>query len=206
MSLKTKNNYSELFLEKRRLMLDSDILIDISDDKNETFNKINEAGYKCIICSPSIIEVGLGKTQEIVQHQLELSKSIYDKALRNPINSLNIDKILNQPETFFVYNPSPHEWLAAKMSLIYYIDELKPDPKNYQKLQFDSIIYNSAWNTRSAILTNNTKDFTKFNEYQKKEYRALPNGTLRYLPLFTLKDFIKSLDEDVYFPENLKYK
>ena len=63
----------------------------------------------------------------------------------------------------------------------------------------DALIYTCAWNARAAVVTDNTRDFMKFNEMQK----ALPSGIPRHLPIFTMQQIIIALIFFVSYPENL---
>lgn len=202
MALITTNRYSNIFLKNRRLIIDSDILIDIAKNNQAELEQIILLGYTCIICSPSIIEVGLGDRQS---NEFKLSNKIFDIALKGDVYStddlhiaeFNKKKISN----IFVYNPSPMEWLFAKNILTDYISIAKPIKVHYQKLQFDAIIYACAWNCRASIITNNTNDFMNFNKWQ--QYSKLKDGTGRYMPLYTFNDFLMSSKKDVSFPENI---
>jgi len=61
----------------------------------------------------------------------------------------------------------------------------------------DAIVYTCAWNARAAIVTDNIRDFMKFNDIQ------LPSGVPRHLPMFTMEDILSALNSEVSYPENL---
>jgi hypothetical protein len=69
--------------------------------------------------------------------------------------------------------------------------------KRARELSNDAIVFFSAWNSRSALITNNVKDFVIFNRVTKDRNKK------HLLPIFSIDDLEKSLDSDVSFPENI---
>jgi hypothetical protein len=60
----------------------------------------------------------------------------------------------------------------------------------------DALIFMCAWNANSFLITDNTKDFTRFN-------RIMHRNTGGHLPIFTIDDFRKSKNELIVFPANV---
>lgn len=197
MSFVTTNSYSLNFMNKKRLLFDSDALIENIDKNQSLVNKALSLGYECIITSPSIIEVGFGYKEKIDTKQLDYARDIFKSSFNNPFKY----GVVNDPAKILVFNPSPNEWFAAKMILIEYLTRIKTKPENIQKLQFDAIIYYSAWNCSATLITNNVRDFVKFNESGTERY--MKDGGQRLLPIFTVADLERSFKENVSFPENL---
>jgi transposase-like protein len=98
-----------------------------------------------------------------------------------------------------IYNPSAHEWYASRTHLLALVAERKLSIEAGRKLMLDAIVYTCAWNARAAIVTDNIRDFMKFNGIQKK----LPSGVSRHLPIFTMADILSALSSAVSYPENL---
>jgi predicted nucleic acid-binding protein len=201
--LTTSNSYSNTFLEYKRLFLDSTILIDWAarPSVDAAFEEVQRE-YSLILCSASLLEVGFGAPGKAAAREVERVKSLYDLGLRNVVDFLALHNLeLNNRRTpqMCVYNPTAHEWYASRTSLLALVAERKLSIKAVRILTLDAIVYTCAWNARAAIVTDNIRDFMKFNEIQK----TLPSGVPRHLPIFTIADILSALNSEVSYPENL---
>lgn len=199
--LTTSNEYSNVFLDQRRLLLDSCILNDLAIDPR-TRNVLDRANsiHSFIFCAVSMLEVGFGPINKVDCQQDQLARKIYGGEGVIVVDSMELakrkfQKIDDPPRAVFSYNPSHSEWYAARHHLMKAMEILKIGGKRARELSNDAIIYYSAWNTRSALITNNVRDFTVFNE--------LHRSPRHLLPVFTINDLERSFEENVSFPENL---
>jgi hypothetical protein len=70
--------------------------------------------------------------------------------------------------------------------------------KRMHELRNDALFFATAHNTRSALITNNLKDFKILNKYFAAGMHS------KMLPVFSVRDLWRSLKgEVVSFPENL---
>lgn len=199
----TSNEYSNVFLDTKRLLLDSCILNDLATDQrtSDILSRANST-HSLVYCAVSMLEVGFGPVEKVDQRQDELAKSIYhnDGVIAVDNDELAIRKIQNiqdPPRAVFSYNPGPDEWYAARHHLMKAMEILDIGGKRARELSNDAIIFYSAWNSRSALITSNVKDFIVFNKVQANR------DPKHMLPIFTLDDLERSFEEDISFPENL---
>ncbi len=201
--LKTSNKYSEIFLEKKLLLLDSCVINDLAtcEHTKKILEQI-EKTYNFVFCNISILEVGFGPRSKADKEQISLAKSIYSNKNMTPIDAekvalRNYQNIKNKLGERFAYNPISHEYLAARTALIGIMEMKGIGGAKARKLNNDALIYHCAWNCRATIVTDNVKDFQLMNEYH---IQSSPN---HLLPIFTINDLENSLNKDVSFPENL---
>lgn len=201
--LTTSNEYSDIFLAKKRLLLDSCILNDLAIDQrtSDILNRAN-ATYSFVYCAVSMLEVGFGPVEKVDQRQDQLARSIYHHDGVIAVDTIELAKremqnIQDPPRAIFSYNPGRHEWYATRHHLMKAMEILNIGGRRARDLSNDAIIFYSAWNSRSALITNNVKDFVVFNRVQA-------NGNPKHmLPLFTIGDLERSFEENICFPENL---
>ncbi len=198
--LTTTNQYSNTFLRKNRLLLDSCILNDLATNSN-TLDIINRANkiYSIFICTVSLLEVGFGPTDKVGNRQSEVACSFYDPARFIQVSDVElhlreVNQIQDGYESLFAYNPSINEWYAARFHLIKAMDINRIKSKRAIDLRNDAIIFYSAWNSRSALITNNVRDFVVFNDVQQQRRKE------HLLPIFTIDNLELSFTEDVSFP------
>lgn len=199
----TSNEYSNIFLSKKRLLLDSCVLNDIAiDEKTKTVLERAQKIYSFVYCTVSMLEVGFGPSHKAHEGQVELAGKIYSGEnvveldnIQNQIRELN--NVVDQPGTIFSYNPNWHEWYAARHNLVKVMDLKNMGGKRARILSNDAIIFFSAWNSRSALISNNLTDFSLFNAVLSERNQK------HLLPIFSLDDLARSLEEDICFPENL---
>ena len=197
----TTNEYSNHFLTKNRLLLDSCILNDLAVDQRvlDIITRANKI-YSLFICTASLLEVGFGSTNKVDGRQSELARSFYDPIDFIPVDSTELhlrelNKIKDVPK--FAYNPSANEWYAARFNLIKAMEINRIESKRAKDLRNDAIIFYSAWNSSCALVTNNVTDFLVFNDVQQHRRKE------HLLPIFTINDLELSLTKNVSFPENL---
>lgn len=201
--LTTSNSYSSVFLQQKRPFLDSTALIDWAarPSVDSVFNDIQQE-YSLILCTASLLEVGFGAPGKAAAREIERCQSLYELGLRNVVDSFvlhNFEVDQRRIPPICAYNPTAHEWYASRTHLLTLIAERHLSIQTTRRLMLDAIVYTCAWNARAALVTDNTKDFMKFNETQT----TLPSGVPRHLPMFTMGDVIGALNSDVSYPENL---
>jgi len=200
--LKTSNQYSNAFLEPKHLLLDSCILIDLASDAR-TQEVLERAAktYSFVYCAVSMLEVGFGPIDKRDENQHQLAQKIYGNT---DVIRLNGSVIVTHEHrgvpypagTIYSWTPEHHEWFAARNALLTAMEILNISGKRARELSNDAIIFFSAWNSRSSIITNNVSDFQVFNKTMSDK---VPQHKL---PVFTIDDLERSFDQDVSFPEN----
>ena len=200
----TSNDYSTVFMEKNRLLLDSCILNDwATDDRTAEILELAHNIYSFVFCNISMLEVGFGPSDKANQSQIEIARSIYHSDGLIQVDNMKLSQrefqqIPDPKKATFSYNPNHHEWLASRTHLIRLMELGKFGGKKARDLSNDSLIYMSAWNSRSSIITNNIKDFDLFNESS----RAIDPRHM--VPIFSINDLEKSFMCDISFPANIK--
>jgi hypothetical protein len=201
----TSNDYSNEFLKRRRLLLDSCVLNDWATDER-TANILEEAEkiFIFVFCTISMLEVGFGPTAKADSKQVEIARMIYhdDKCMQVDNTELfkreHYHMQSDIPFKRYSYNPNHQEFLAARSKLVGLMNSRGTNGKNARELSNDALIYSCAWNSRSAVITNNIKDFHLFNESNaERDSRHL-------LPIYSIDNLEKALTEDISFPENIK--
>jgi len=200
----TSNKYSEIFLEKKMLLIDSCVMNDLAtcNYTKNILDKIEET-YNFVFCNISMLEVGFGPKDKADMQQVTLAKSIYSSKSMTKIDAEKLGirefkKIKASPGERFAYNPIDHEYLAARTSLIGIMEMKGLGGKQARKLNNDALIYACAWNCRASIVTNNIKDFKLINDFHSQK------NSNHLLPIFTVKDLENSLNQEVSFPGNIK--
>lgn len=208
MLLSSSRYSTKCFLEKKRLFLDSCVLIEWADDTQlDILFKQLESQYSLIICTVSLLEVGFGPSAKVSANQITRADEIYQLAFDNPVDNSVFGSSYaerNAPSTRSAYNPNHHEWLAARTHLLHLIDRTGRKVKNTRKLANDALIYSCAWNARAAIISNNLVDFVLLNTLSVPQ--RTPDGHLRHVPIFTIENLRNSLSGDISYPENIPSK
>jgi predicted nucleic acid-binding protein len=201
--LTTSNNYSNNFLVKKRLLLDSCILIDLAKDQR-TSNILDRANntYSFVYCTVSLLEVGFGLVENVNHQEDRIARKIYLDNDVIPIDSKEftrreMQQIEDPHKAVFSYNPGHHEYYASRTHLMKAMEIRRIAGKRARELRNDALIFYSAWNTRSTLLTNNVNDFVVFNDVQKSI------NPKHLLPIFNIDDLERSFEQDVVFPANL---
>ena len=199
----TSNEYSRVFLEQKRLLLDSCVLIELAQDQRtkEVLHCAHKT-YSFFFCNVSLLEVGFGPPEKVEYQQDQVATMIYCGNDVIPVDNTELHKrkirnIKDPLRAVFSYNPNSEEWYAARYLLIKVMNETGTGGKRTRELSNDAIIFNSSWNSRSALITNNTRDFCIFNKIMSDKNHK------HKLPIFTIDDLGLSLDQDISFPENL---
>ena len=202
--LTTSNDYSNVFLDKKRILLDSCILNDWATcERTKSILESAEKQYQFVFCNISMLEVGFGPTDKADKDQIAIARSIYssDNLVTVDSESLAMREFRKQetPENCRIsYNPSHHEYLAARTYLIQLMEVKGFGGKRARELNNDALIFFCAWNSRSAVITNNVKDFQLFNE------AMMQSREQHMLPIYTISDLENSLEAEISFPENLE--
>lgn len=195
----------EAFLSSNRIFIDSDVLITIAADRQlyDEFTELSKT-YSVVFSSISMIEVGIGPADKVRIEETNRADDLYDLAAQHPIdnNYMWLSKIANiSLPGMFCYNPNHHEWYAARRLLLKLISKAGKKDKNAQESANDALIFQCAWNSRSALITNNTRHFVQLNALQTP--LKTNDGQLRHVPIFTLEEFLNNSETDVSYPENL---
>ncbi len=193
----------EAFLNFRRLFLDSSALIEWASGPaaDAIFQEVLKE-YSLLVSTVSILEVGFGTHDKAGVSEVERAKSIYELALKEPIDFHSLHRMsLGQKRapSFGAYNPTPHEWYAARHNLLTLLQSKKRGMKATLKLVNDAVISGCSWNSRAALITENLNDFVLLTTSQ----HPTVNGELRHMPIFTVRDVSESLRGVVSYPENL---
>lgn len=208
MGLESSSSYSKHFINSKRLLFDSDILIDLIN--NGSLSKLEgyrDNGYSVVYSFPSILEIGMGTDEIRNTHGYTFSSEIYQDGIKNGLNGEDLYRkqfLGEKVPSKFAYIPTAHEWFFAKSLLIDTKSMFKIQKENNMRLQLDAIIFASAWNSGSVLVTNNISDFMKFNKVQDLRSKNKARG-YRYLPLFTFNDLEESLEinKKIIFPQNI---
>src|SRR5579862_8759053 len=110
------------FLSSERLFLDSSALVEWarSPAVDAIFQEVQKT-YSLLVSTVSILEVGFGTDDKAQPKEIQRANSIYDLALKKPIDSLSLHRmdLQGRPAPFFgAYNPTPHEWYSARFNLL----------------------------------------------------------------------------------------
>jgi hypothetical protein len=203
--LTTSNPYSQRFLDKRRIFLDSGVLIAWAKDAGvRNVMHMAQLNYSLVLCTLSILEVGLGPSKHIEPKENSMAMDIYSHENITACEAINFAVIDAEgrtppPGAAFSLNPGHHEWLMARSLLIKAMTEVGTRSRRLDELRNDAVLYASAWNSRSVFITNNPGDFILLNKHQSSDRAD------RLLPIYSVDDLYRSLQgEDVSFPENLQ--
>lgn len=193
----------DVFFTARRLFLDSSALIEWAGSPvvDAVFQELLKQ-YSLLVSTVSILEVGFGTRDNARASEVERARSIYQLALKEPIDSLSLAHMsLGQKPTPAIgaYNPTPHEWYAARSNLLTLLQSKKRGMKATLKLVNDAVIWGCSRNSSAALVTEDLNDFVLLNTSQ----HSTVNGGLRHMPVFTVSDVSQSLNCTVSYPENL---
>lgn len=171
-------------------------------ESSDVESLISEAGmmFSTYVSAVSLLEVGFGPTDKASFRQKSKASDFYfDKNIKK-VTSDTVDQedLIGSDKSGkkFLYIPIEHEWYSARYNLVAWMDKEKTGGKSARKQANDALIFTSAWNANSFLVTENVKDFTRFNKIMYEEHGG-------YLPIFTLDDLRKSKIDEVVFPDNL---
>jgi hypothetical protein len=109
MLLSSSGYSTKAFLEKKRLFLDSWVLIEWADDPQlDVLFRHLESLYSLIICTVSLLEVGFGRSGKVSANQITRAGEIYQLAFENPVDNSVLggsNPERNAPVTRSAYNP-----------------------------------------------------------------------------------------------------
>jgi hypothetical protein len=155
-----------------------------------------------IVCTVSLLEVGFGPQGKASANQIARANEIYDlPPVDNTFFAVSKRGSNRSALTRAAYNPNHQEWLAARTFLLDVMHRYGRKLENLRNLSHDSLIYACAWNSRSAIVSANLRDFVLLNTVSRPQRTR--DGNLRHVPIFTVNDLSASLTGDVSYPENI---
>lgn len=192
-------NSSSFFSRNKRLFLDSCVLNEACKDK-EVAKLLELVGkqYSIFISAISLLEVGFGPRDKANLNQQQEVMDLYQNTKK--VNSSSIDSIgtlsSNKSGKKYLYIPEEHEYYGARYNLIKWMELAKLGGSSARKQSNDALIFMCAWNANSFLITDNIKDFSRFNEILYKEHGE-------HLPIFSTDDLKRSQSEDVVFPDNV---
>lgn len=192
---------SYFFMRNRRMFLDSCILNEMSEDQSVS-DLVEEAGkfYSTYIAAISLLEVGFGSRAKASSNQQELAIDLYMSRDFIKVSGSSIDTKdpigSDKSGKKYLYIPEEHEWYGARHNLIEWMEKEGAGGSSARKQANDALIFLCAWNANSFLVTDNTKDFNRFN-------RIMYESSGGHLPIFTLEDLLRSKYERVVFPENV---
>lgn len=166
-------------------------------------NIIEKAGkhFSTYISSVSLLEVGFGPTTKSDPRQQQAAIEMYISKDIKVTNSETINEVdsisSNKAGKRFIYIPQQHEWFGARHKLIQWMDDNNTGGSSARKQANDALIFMCAWNANSFLVTENVKDFNRFNRLAYRDFGG-------HLPIFTINDLIRSTTEVVSFPDNLE--
>ncbi|WP_459622892.1 type II toxin-antitoxin system VapC family toxin [Burkholderia sp. 3C] len=193
-------------MKTKHLLLDSCILNDLATDpKTQSILENAAKYYNFVYSAVSLLEVGFGPESKRDDNQHQLARKIYSSndILHLDNDAAQIHEYRNlpfPPGSIYLWVPARHEWFAARHSLISLMDAEEIGGRRARELGNDAIIFASAYNSGSTIITNNVKDFVKFNKIMCGDLKK------HVLPIFDIEDLGRSFTEDVIFPNNLQGK
>ncbi|EJL6509609.1 type II toxin-antitoxin system VapC family toxin [Vibrio cholerae] len=193
---------SSFFLKNRRMFLDSCIVNEMHLNP-EIKDVIDTAGqyFSTYISAVSLLEVGFGPTSKADPRQQQAAIELYvSKDIKN-VGADTVDVIdpiwADKSGRKFLYVPQQHEWYGARHKLIGWMDAENTGGSSARKQANDALIFMCAWNANSFLVTENVKDFNRFNRLAYREFGG-------HLPVFTISDLIKAKTDVVTFPDNLE--
>jgi len=192
---------ANFFMKNRRMFLDSCVLNELSKN-TEVASLIKEAGgfFSTFVSAVSLLEVGFGPREKADFEQQKLAIDLYTNKNVIKVSGSSLepkDPIDAQKSNKrFLYIPEEHEWFAARHNLIDWMDYEGIGGASARKQANDALIFMCAWNANSFLITENTKDFIRFN-------RIMYKSTGGHLPVFTIKDLLESKNKPVVFPDNV---
>ena len=191
---------SSFFTRNKRIFLDSCILNQACKDQ-EIAKLLEVAGekYSTLISAVSLLEVGFGPRDKADINQQQEITRLYQNTKN--VSSSTIDNIdtlnSNKAGKRYLYIPEEHEWYGARHNLIKWMEIDNVGGSSARKQQNDALIFMCAWNANSFLITQNIKDFSRFNVMLHKDLGG-------HLPIFSIEDLRRSQFEKVVFPCNVK--
>lgn len=169
---------------------------------HEIADLIKDAGgyFSTFVAAISLLEVGFGPRDKSSMEQQKLAIDLYTNSDILKVSGSSIDT--KDPLTSeksgkkFLYIPEEHEWFGARHNLIEWMEQEGVGGNSARKQTSDALIFICAWNANSFLVTENTKDFNRFNRIMYKRSGG-------HLPIFTIADLRRSKNELVVFPDNL---
>lgn len=192
---------AEFFMKNRRMFLDSCVLNELAINPNVE-KLIRRAGkhFSTHISAISLLEVGFGPTDkaDIQQQRMALDWYTNDDIVKVASSTVNTKDPFSGDKSgrVFLYIPEEHEWYGARHKLIAWMDKEGSGGASARKQANDALIFMCAWNANSFLITDNIKDFSRFNRIMFEE-------TGGHLPIFSIADLHRSVNEMVTFPENI---
>ncbi|WP_157586619.1 type II toxin-antitoxin system VapC family toxin [Pseudoalteromonas prydzensis] len=191
---------SFFFSRNKRMFLDSCVLNQACEDQDVAkLLEVTGEKYSTFIASISLLEVGFGPRDKADIKQQQEVMELYQHT--KTVNSSSIDSIdvlnSNKAGKKYLYIPEEHEWFGARHNLIKWMEQENVGGSSARKQQNDALIFMCAWNANSFLITDNVKDFLRFNVILHNEHGG-------HLPIFSLEDLKRSQTEEVVFPCNVK--
>jgi predicted nucleic acid-binding protein len=192
---------SAFFSQNKRIFLDSCVLNELAVNP-EVAQLVKRAGqcYSTFVAAISLLEVGFGPTDKANTTQQSIALGLYTNPDIVKVNTNTIDTKdpINGDKAGknFLYIPIEHEWFGARHKLVKWMDNEKTTGTAARKQANDALIYMCAWNANSFLITENVKDFTRFNRIMHKECGG-------HLPIFTIADLRTAQNSSVTFPDNI---
>lgn len=189
-------------MKHRRMFLDSCIVNEMYLN-SEVKDVIEIAGgyYSTYISAVSLLEVGFGPTNKANPKQQQAAVELYFSKNIQAVTSDTVDIIDDirgdKSGRKFLYIPQQHEWYGARHKLIGWMDAENTGGSSARKQANDALIFMCAWNANAFLVTENVKDFNRFNRLAYRDFGG-------HLPIFTINDLIKTKTEMVIFPNNLE--
>lgn len=183
------------------MFLDSCVINELhKDPKIKELIEIAGQYYSTYTAAVSMLEVGFGPTNKSDVNQRKAALEMYIGENIQKVSANNVDQLdplhTRRPGTTFLYIPSEHDWYGARHKLIRWMDSEGAGGNAARKQANDALIYSCAWNANSFLVTENLKDFNRLNRIMLKESGG-------QLPIFTINDLKRALNEEVTFPENI---
>jgi len=194
--------FSKYFSDRREriiFLLDTDILADIAQggSSQKISHDLRSRGIVLVFALPSIMELGFGSNEQAKPEEIKLYTDMYKSTVINPYHTMELRSELRENYDAFRgsligVSPDPNDWFAAKKALVQYLNESGAKPDNAKKMQFDALLYCTAWNLGGFLWSNNVKDHAMVGYYLKRmRYHHLQNSkeliASEIMPVFTTK-------------------
>lgn len=156
--------------EKSILLLDTDVLSAIAKESEAELlaeRYVLERGGTLAFSHPNIFELGFGANGQPDRREIEFCKKLYvgKSVIPHHPDSTELHFLRFRSEPNFLQSqwigisPSADCWYAARHCLIEYMNSRRASPRNARKLQMDTLLAVTAWNSRAFVWSNNVKDF-----------------------------------------------
>lgn len=187
-------------------LVDTCILSDIAKGKDaqRIADFFLAAGGVLAFATPSIFELGFGRSDEADSREIKLCHDMYirksaisdEQAITTMASRLLRNDYERYQGKWIGVNPDMNNWFASKLMLVKYMDTRDSRPGNARGLQLDALLASTAWNLHAGLWTNNIRDFAlmaflilgiPFSSLEKT------NQARRFLPLFSTYSMEKLL-------------